>query len=146
MNAPVAHVLDRKGYDVVTVPPTASVFDAVTLMEEKRIGCLLMLSKTGKMAGILSEKDCVRKVFLPEKNAREVLVKDIMSKKVIYVTLETTVDDCMSVMTQKRIRHLPVMDGQKVVGLISIGDLVKFVSSQQDIMIRNLEKYIEGSL
>ena len=146
MNTPVAQVLDRKGYDVITASPTVSVFDAVKLMEEKRIGCLLLMSKTGKVAGILSEKDCIRKVFLPEKDPHTILVKDIMSKKVVYTTLETTVDDCMSVMTQKRIRHLPVMDGQKLVGLISIGDLVKFVSSEQDIMIRNLEKYIEGSL
>ncbi len=146
MNTIISQLLDRKGRDVVAIAPTASVHEAIQLMEEKKIGCLLIMSKSGRLAGILSERDCIRKVYLPEKAARKTLVQEIMSKKVVYVTPETSVDDCMSIITQKRIRHLPVMEGNTVVGIISIGDLVKFIASEQDIMIRNLEKYIEGSI
>jgi IMP dehydrogenase len=122
------------------------VFEAIQLMDAKQIGSLLILNKSGKVAGILSERDCFRKVILLEKQPRTVQVKDVMTRKVIYVTPETTVDDCMALMTQKRIRHLPVLENEKVSGVISIGDLVKFVTSEQDLMIHNLEKYIEGSL
>jgi IMP dehydrogenase len=146
MNTPISQLLDRKGRDVVTIPPQASVFEAVQLMDTRQIGCLLIMNKSGKLAGLLSERDCFRKVILLEKQPRAVPVKDAMTRKVIYVTPETTVDDCMSLMTQKRIRHLPVIEHDKVDGLISIGDLVKFMATEQDIMIRNLEKYIEGSL
>lgn len=146
MNTPITQVLDRKGRDVVSISPHASVFEAIQLMDSKQVGSLLILNKSGKVAGILSERDCFRKVILPEKPPRTVHVKDAMTRKVIYVTPETTVDDCMSLMTQRRIRHLPVMEHDKIAGIISIGDLVKFMASEQDIMIRNLEKYIEGSL
>jgi signal-transduction protein with cAMP-binding, CBS, and nucleotidyltransferase domain len=146
MNTPITQVLDRKGRDVVNINPHASVFEAIQLMDAKQIGSLLILNKSGKVAGILSERDCFRKVILLEKQPRTVQVKDVMTRKVIYVTPETTVDDCMALMTQKRIRHLPVLENEKVSGVISIGDLVKFVTSEQDLMIHNLEKYIEGSL
>jgi CBS domain-containing protein len=146
VNTPISQLLDRKGRDVVTIGPTATVFEAIQLMDQKGIGSLVVMTKTGKIAGILTERDCFRKVILLEKNPRQTLVKDAMTKKIIYVTPETTVDDCMSLMTQKRIRHLPVLENNNLVGLISIGDLVKFVASEQDLMIRNLEKYIEGSL
>lgn len=146
MNTPIAQLLDRKGREVVTISPTASVFEAIQLMDDKQVGSLLIMNKNGKLAGLLSERDCFRKVILLEKQPRAVTVKEVMTKKVIYMTPESTIDDAMSVMTQKRIRHLPVIEKDKVCGIISIGDLVKFMSSEQDIMIRNLEKYIEGSL
>ena len=146
MNTPISQLLDRKGRDVVTVSSSASIFEAIELMEAKKVGCLLIMNKNGTLAGILSERDCFRKVILLEKQPRSVLVKDVMTKKVIYITPDTTVDDCMSVMTQKRFRHLPVIEHDKVCGLISIGDVVKFMAVEQDLMIRNLEKYIEGSL
>jgi CBS domain-containing protein len=146
MNTPVSQLLDRKGRDVITISAHASVFEAIQLMDQKQVGSLLIMNKAGKLAGILSERDCFRKVILHEKQPRTVHVKDAMTKKVIYVTPDSTIDDAMSVMTQRRIRHLPVIENEKVTGLISIGDLVKFVASEQDIMIRNLEKYIEGSL
>jgi IMP dehydrogenase len=116
-------------------------------MDEKNIGSLLVLNAHGKIAGIFAERDCFRKVILLDKSPRDVLVKTAMTKKVIYASPDTTVDECMALMTQKRIRHLPVLDAdEKVVGIISIGDLVKFMASEQDALIRNLEKYIEGSL
>ncbi len=146
MNTPISQLLDRKGRDVVTVSSSSSIFEAIELMEAKKVGCLLIMNKNGTLAGILSERDCFRKVILLEKHPRSVLVKDVMTKKVIYITPDTTVDDCMSVMTQKRFRHLPVIEHDKVCGLISIGDVVKFMAVEQDLMIRNLEKYIEGSL
>ena len=146
MNTPISQVLDRKGREVVTISGQASVFEAIQLLDAKQIGALLIMNKSGKLAGLLSERDCFRKVILPEKSPRAVLVKEIMTKKVVYVTPSTTVDDCMALMTQKRFRHLPVIENEKVNGIISIGDLVKFVTVEQDLMIRNLEKYIEGSL
>jgi len=147
MNTPINQLLMQKGSEIVTISPTDSVFDAVKLMDEKNIGSLLVLNTNKKIAGIFSERDCFRKVVLADKSARDVQVKSVMTKKVIYASPENTVDECMALMTQKRIRHLPVLDAQqRVVGIISIGDLVKFMASEQDALIRNLEKYIEGSL
>ena len=147
MNTPINQLLLRKGRDIITIDPTATVFEAIQLMEAKDVGSLLVLNANGKIAGIFAERDCFRKVILLGKSPNEVQVKSAMTKKVIYVFPETTVDECMSLMTQKRIRHLPVLDSQhKLLGIISIGDLVKFVTSEQDALIRNLEKYTEGSL
>jgi len=137
----------QKGRDIITVSPTTSVLEAIQLMDSKNIGALLVLNAHGKIAGIFAERDCFRKVILAGKSASEVQVRATMTKKVVYASPEDTVDECMALMTQKRIRHLPVIDAQeRIVGIISIGDLVKFVASEQDAMIRNLEKYIEGSL
>lgn len=147
MNTPINQLLMQKGRDVVTISPQASVFEAIQLMDAKNIGSLLVLNAHGKIAGILSDRDCFRKVVLLDKSARDVPVKQAMSKKVVYATPETTVDECMALMTEKRIRHLPVIGAnESVQGIISIGDLVKFMASEQDTIIRNLEKYIEGSL
>ncbi len=147
MNTPVNQLLMQKGREIVSISPQASVFEAIQLMDQKNIGSLLVLNAHGKIAGIFAERDCFRKVILVDKSPRDVPVKNAMTKKVIYASPEDTVDECMALMTQKRIRHLPVIDSdQKVVGIISIGDLVKFMASEQDALIRNLEKYIEGSL
>ncbi len=147
MNTPINQLLMQKGRDIITIAPTATVYEAIELMDAKNIGSLLILNAHGKIAGIFAERDAFRKVLLAGKSAKEVPVKAVMTKKVIYISPETTVDECMALMTQKRIRHMPVLDQeQKVLGIISIGDLVKFVASEQDAMIRNLEKYIEGSL
>ena len=147
VNTQINQLLMQKGLDIITIAPGATVFEAIQLMDSKNIGSLLVLNAHGKIAGIFAERDCFRKVVLAGKSAHDVQVKAVMTKKVIYVSPETTVDECMALMTQKRIRHMPVLDNeQKVVGIISIGDLVKFVASEQDAMIRNLEKYIEGSL
>ncbi len=147
MNTPINQLLMQKGRDIITIAPTATVFEAIQLMDAKNIGSLLVLNASGKIAGVFAERDCFRKVILAGKSPSDVQVRAVMTKTVIYASPEDTVDDCMALMTQKRIRHLPVLDSQqKVLGIISIGDLVKFVASEQDAMIRNLEKYIEGSL
>ena len=147
MNTQINQLLMQKGRDIISIAPAATVFEGIQLMDAKNIGSLLVLNAHGKIAGIFSDRDCFRKVILAGKSPHDVQIRSVMTKKVVYASPETTVDECMALMTQKRIRHLPVLDNeQKVVGIISIGDLVKFVASEQDAMIRNLEKYIEGSL
>ena len=147
MKTPVNQLLSNKAGGVVSISPQASVYDAIKLMDEKNIGSLLVLNAHGRIAGIFAERDCFRKVILQDKSPREVTVRSVMTKKVVYASPDDTVDACMSLMTQKCIRHLPVIDShEKVLGIISIGDLVKFVTTEQDALIRNLEKYIEGSL
>ena len=147
MTTPVNQLLMQKGREIITIAPSATVFEAVQLMDAKNIGSLLVLNARGKIAGIFAERDCFRKVILAGKAPQDVPVKAVMTKKVIYASPEMTVDECMALMTDKRIRHMPVLDhDEKILGIISIGDLVKFVASEQDAMIRNLEKYIEGSL
>jgi IMP dehydrogenase len=147
MNTPINQLLMQKGRDIISVSPATSVFDAIQLMDTKNIGSLLVLNANGKIAGIFAERDCFRKVILAGKSPNDIQVRSVMTKKVVYASPEDTVDECMALMTQKRIRHLPVIEDQgRIVGIISIGDLVKFVGSEQDAMIRNLEKYIEGSL
>jgi CBS domain-containing protein len=147
MNTLIGQILMQKGHDVITIAPTATVFEAVKLMNDKNIGSLLVLNARGKLAGIFAERDALTRVLLAGKSARTETVQSAMTKKVIYASPEMTVDNCMSLMTQNRVRHLPILDKeQKLVGIISIGDLVKFVASEKDAMIRNLENYIEGVL
>ena len=139
----VRQLLQSKGSAVYSVTPEASVFDALRLMADKNIGALLVVSG-GKLSGILSERDYARKVILHGKSSHDMLVREIMSEKVVTVQPEQTVEDCMALMTGKRIRHLPVVNGDKVVGLLSIGDLVKEVIAEQEQTIRQLESYIHS--
>lgn len=146
MKTPVAELLSTKKRELITLPATAPVFEAIQVMAKNSVGALPILNKAGKIAGILSERDCFRKVILLEKSPHDIRVQDVMTKKVTYVTPERTVEECMQIMTERKIRHLPVMEGDHLSGIISIGDCVKFILSEQDLMIHNLEKYIEGSL
>ena len=146
MQTPVSELLKTKGSEVHAIDPGATVFDAIAQMADRHIGALVALTRTGKLSGILSERDCFRKVILKEKSPREVLVRDIMSRKVACVPPERTVEECMALMSEKKVRHLPVIRGETVVGMISMRDVVSFLWSEQALMIRNLEKYIEGSL
>jgi CBS domain-containing protein len=137
----------EKGNAVVSIAPTATVYDAVKLMGDKNIGSLIVLNSRGKLAGIFAERDALRRVLLTGKSAQTELVQSAMTKKVVVASPDMTVDACMALMTQNRVRHLPIVDKeQKVVGIVSIGDLVKFVASEKDALIRNLENYIEGVL
>ena len=137
----------EKGNAVVSIAPTATVYDAVKLMGDKNIGSLIVLNSRGKLAGIFAERDALRRVLLTGKSAQTELVQSAMTKKVVVASPDMTVDACMALMTQNRVRHLPIVDKeQKVVGIVSIGDLVKFVTSEKDALIRNLENYIEGVL
>ncbi len=147
MNTTINQLLDEKGHAVVTIEPTATVYEAVKLMSEKNVGSLLVLNAKGKLAGIIVERDALQRVLLAGKSARTELVQNVMTKKVVYATPEQTVDESMALMTRHRMRHLPILDKeQKVVGVVSIGDLVKYISTEKDLLIRNLENYIEGVL
>lgn len=136
-------LLKSKSREVWSIGPNASVYDAIHLMAEKGIGALVVLQDES-LVGIISERDYARQVVLKDRSSKETLVKDIMSGKVIYADPDQTVDECLAIMTEKRIRHLPVMDGNQMVGLISMGDLVKTIIAEQKLTIDQLERYITG--
>lgn len=137
----VKQLLQAKGGSVLSVSPGTRVFDALKLMAEKNVGALLVMDGD-KLAGIMSERDYARKVILLGKSSHELAVSDIMSDKVITVTPAHSVDECMALMSGRRIRHLPVVDGGHVTGVLSIGDLVKEVIAMQQETIKQLESYI----
>jgi CBS domain-containing protein len=138
----VKQLLDRKASPgAVTIAPEASVFEALELMAEKDIGAVVVV-RDGRVVGIMSERDYARKVILHHKASRDISVDEIMTDRVFYVSPCHTIDECMALMTDKRIRHLPVLDGDRLCGVLSIGDLVKATISEQDFTIRQLERYI----
>jgi CBS domain-containing protein len=142
--ATVAQVLNSKPEQTVyTIAATASVFDAIKLMAEKHIGAVVV-TEGDEIVGIMTERDYARKVVLMDRASKQTPVRDIMTSQVRYVRLDQTTDDCMALMTDKRMRHLPVIDGGKLVGMISIGDLVKNIISEQQFTIQQLEFYIRG--
>ena len=130
---------------VFTIAPTSSVLEAVQLMADKNIGALLV-TEDMHVVGIVSERDYARKVTLMSRSSRDTPVRDIMTPDVMYVRPEHTTEECMVLMTENRLRHLPVMDGGKLLGLVSIGDLVKDIISEQKFIIEQLEHYISGRL
>jgi CBS domain-containing protein len=137
----LAEILDDKGGEVLKIDAAASVLEAVERMVERNVGSLLV-TEGGEITGIVTERDYLRRVTLEGREERETPVRDIMSSPLIVVTPETTIDECMALMTDRRIRHLPVVDNGDVVGLVSIGDLVKFQSRQQTFEIQYLTQYI----
>ncbi len=139
----VNQLLDLKGHDILSIAPSASVLDAIKLMAEKGVGALIVMDGE-TMAGIVTERDYARKVILKGRSSDETPVSDIMSTGVISTSPDQTVNSCMKVMTDKRIRHLPVVEGNKVTGLVSIGDLVKAIIADQKEEIEHLEHYISG--
>jgi CBS domain-containing protein len=139
----VKDMLKEKGSQVWTISPEAKVIDALKLMADKKIGALAVLYKN-QVVGILSERDYARKVILKGKSSLDTPVKEIMTCQVYCVGLETPAEECMALMTKKRIRHLPVIDKGKLAGLISIGDVVKSVISEHKITIGHLQDYIQG--
>jgi len=139
----VGSILRYKGHDVWSVSPDDSVFRAMSLMADKDIGALVV-NLNDTLVGIVSERDYARKVVLQGKSSRDTPVRDIMSSPVVSVSPDHTVDDCMKIVTTKRIRHLPVVQGDKVVGIVSIGDLVRRVISTQGETIQYLQEYIVG--
>ena len=147
MQTLISQLLMEKGREVLTIAPTATVFEAVKLMDEKSVGSLVILNSRGRLAGIFVERDALQRVLLAGKSAMTEPVQAVMTCKVIVARPEMTIDQCLALMTERRVRHLPVIDQeQKLVGLVSMGDLVKFISAEQLAMIRNLENYIEGVL
>lgn len=139
----VRQLLEAKGRQVYSVSPDTIIYDALKLMAENRIGALLVLEGQ-HLAGVFSERDYAREVVLKGKTSRTTPVKDVMSTTVITVTPDHTVEDCMNLMSGKRIRHLPVMEDNRVIGVLSIGDLVKETIAYQEFLIRQLESYIQS--
>ncbi len=139
----VMQILQTKGNAVWTIGPNETVYEALKLMDDKDIGALLVVD-AGKVVGIFSERDYARKVILEGRASKETPVKDIMTERVVGVNLDTTVDVCMQLMTEGHFRHLPVMEGSQLVGVISIGDVVKSIITEQGHLIEQLENYILG--
>ena len=137
----VQHVLHAKSGTVLSIPPDATVYDALVLMARHDVGALVV-SDHLDIAGMFSERDYARKVILLGKSSRDLLVADVMTRQVHTVTPDCTIEDCMAIMTDHRVRHLPVVDGSGVVGLVSIGDVVKAMLDDQRFTIRQLEHYI----
>lgn len=140
--ATVRQILDGKGHEVYTVRPEATVFEALEKMAEHNVGALPVVDASGRLVGIFSERDYARKVILRGKASKDVPVSEIMSTHVLYVTPETTDWQCMALMTDKRVRHLPVMEEGRLVGFVSIGDVVKSIMDEQRFQIEQLEQYI----
>ena len=142
-NAAISEILSFKGNAVWSINPDATVFEAVQLMSDKNIGALLVIEKE-KLVGIISERDYTRNIVLKGKSSKQTAVKEIISRNVIHVTPAHSVEDCLRLMTDHRVRHLPVLDGENIVGVISIGDLVNWIISAQTSTIHQLQTYIGG--
>ena len=139
----VKHVLDQKGHHVHFVHPDASVFDALKMMAENNIGSLVVL-EAGKLVGVITERHYAREIVLKGRTSPGTLVRDIMSTKVIYTQPDQSVEECMAVMTARAVRHLPVLEGGRLVGIVSIGDMVKSVIDDQKFIIEQFEHFIHG--
>jgi CBS domain-containing protein len=139
----VREILEEKGHDVLRIHAGESVFEAVRQMVEAGVGSLLV-TEGGQVAGIFTERDYLRRMALESRDDKETPVGEVMSSPLVVVTPETTIEECMAMMTDRRIRHLPVVDGGDVVGIVSIGDAVKFQSKQQSFEIRYLTDYISA--
>lgn len=139
----VRDILDRKGRGIWSVAPTDTVYAALERMSERRVGALMVLD-AGQLVGVVSERDYARKVVLAGRNSRATAVHEIMTSRVYYVSPSHRIEECMALMTEKSVRHLPVMDGDRLDGVVSIGDVVKAVISHQEFIIEQLEHFIAG--
>jgi CBS domain-containing protein len=143
MHRTVAHLLAHKGSDVWTIAPDATVFEALQLMASKNVGALAVVDR-GRLARIISERDYTRKGVLHDRRSSETLVRQIMTAEVLTVTRSHTIGECMALMTNRRIRHLPVVEDEALLGLVSIGDVVKILIADQEHTIEQLERYMTG--
>jgi CBS domain-containing protein len=141
--ASVSKLLEKKSKELISVSPDTGIRDAVAKMAEKSAGTALVM-EGNKLIGIFSERDFIRKIYLKDGCGKDVKVSDMMSTDLTTVTADTSLEDCMSLMTDKRIRHLPVLDGDRVTGIVSIGDIVKHMVNEKDFLIKNLQDYIAG--
>jgi CBS domain-containing protein len=137
----VRNLLEKKGYAVYSIHPDSSVYDALELLEEKNLGALVVV-EDAKLIGIFTERDYARKVILKGRSSQETSVRDIMSGRPVYVNIDTSIEVCMQLMSDKHIRHLPVLSNGELVGVISISDLVTFIIYEKDSIIQSLEHYI----
>jgi CBS domain-containing protein len=141
--ATVRDIVRKKGGEVISIPPDASVFEALKLMSDQNMGALLVIVD-GKVDGILSERDCARRLELHGRTARETKVRDIMTSKVLYAQANQSIEECVAIMIDKNIRHLPVFDNDELIGVISARDALKEMVDEQKFMISQLEHYITG--
>jgi CBS domain-containing protein len=139
----IAQLLDQKGRHIWSIGPDASVYEGIQLMADKGVGALVVMEE-GRLVGIISERDYARKVVLKDRSSRETKIAEIMSTQVIYARPDQSAEEGLTMMTEKRVRHLPVMNGEELVGVVSIGDLVKAIIAEQQQMIAQLEQYISG--
>jgi CBS domain-containing protein len=139
----VRHLLEEKGHQVWSIAPRATAYEALQLMADKNVGALLVI-EGGRVAGIFTERDYARKVALQGRSSKTTTVGELMTPDVLYVSPDDTIENCMAIMTDKRLRHLAVMDGEKLAGIVSIGDVVKAIISDREFRIRELERYITG--
>ena len=139
----IKQLLEKKGSEIITIEPDSSVYDAIKSMADNHIGSLIVMKK-GKLVGIITERDYTRKIILKGKSSENTPVKDIMTKNILCTNPEQTVDEAMALITDKRVRHLPVVENNHVIGIISIGDLVKTIISEQEYIINQLEHYINS--
>lgn len=137
----VKQLLDFKGHDIVSIEPDRTVYEAIERLAERRIGALLVI-ENNKLVGLFSERDYARKVVLKGKSSKDTPVRDVMTLDLICVKPEASVDECMTLMTEERVRHLPVLDKGELVGIVSIGDAIRQIISERDFTIRQLEQYI----
>jgi CBS domain-containing protein len=142
-NSTISEILNRKGTDAWSISPEATVFEAIEMMASKNVGAVLV-TQEGKLVGIVSERDYTRKVVLKGKASKTTAVREILSSHVIHVSPTHTVEDCMRLMTEHHIRHLPVLEGERIIGIVSIGDLVNWIISAQHNTISQLQTYITG--
>jgi CBS domain-containing protein len=143
MSLAVARLLASKGHDLWSIAPDATVYDAIALMAERGVGALLVMDGE-QLVGIVSERDYARKVILQDRSSRDTPVSTIMSEDIVSVRPDQSIEGCMALMTEKRIRHLPVLQEGRVIGILSIGDLVKFIIADRENLIEQLEGYITG--
>ena len=139
----VKQILDRKGHDVLCIEQDASLYDALKLMKENNVGALVV-TEQGRVVGIFSERDYAREVEFCTSSCQLIKVRDVMTKDIYFVKPETSLDEAMAIVTETRCRHLPVMNGEEMVGLVSIGDLVKATIHEKEFVIKQMEKYIKG--
>lgn len=144
MKTTIRQLLDEKGYKIYSIAPVDMVFDAIKLMSEAGIGALLVLEQ-GRLVGIISERDYTHKIILQNRSSLTTPVKDIMTSKVLYMTLGQTVEECMVLMSKHRIRHMPILDQDKPVGVLSVKDVMKNIIFEKDFIIHQLENYISGA-
>ena len=138
----VRDILQLKGHMIYTVSPETSVYEALEALENKNLGALVVVEDNGKLDGIFTERDYARKIILKGRSSKDTRVLDIMTDDPVFVTPDTKIEECMQLMTNKFIRHLPVLENDQLVGIISIGDVVKYIIYQKDFIIQNLEHYI----
>ena len=139
----VKEILQVKGYDTWSVAPDVPVYDALKLMADKNVGAVLVID-AGNLVGIMSERDYARKVILKGKSSKEIPVREIMTEKVLCMRPDQTIKECMALMTDKRVRHLPILEDDRLIGVISIGDVVNSIISEQEYVIERLGAYIWG--